>query len=187
MSRIDLKCSVKANSRVTERRKYHSMVAAQMEPKSRLRDLLGPTWWQGLDTSFILRRSVCRRNRVIERLSCFLIRPSEYIYLKNFYFSWKSMRVLAKKKLQVLLSSVCVLSGSVTSDSFDPMDCSPPGSSVSGIIQLENCISFILITELPTTFCTSVSYYSRLNDNVPYSGIEKQVYKYAYIFSRGIL
>ena len=60
-------------------------------------------------------------------------------------------------------------------------------SRIEGELE-ENCISFILITEeLPTAFCTSVSYYSRLNDSVSYAGIEKQVYKYAYIFSREIL
>ena len=35
----------------------------------------------------------------------------------------------------MLSKDLVVLSGSVVSDSFDPMDCSPPGSSVHGILQ----------------------------------------------------
>ena len=33
------------------------------------------------------------------------------------------------------VTPACLLSGSVVSDSSDPMDCSPPGSSIHGILQ----------------------------------------------------
>lgn len=36
-------------------------------------------------------------------------------------------------------------------------------------------------------FCTSAFYYSRLNHNVPYIGVAKQVYNSAYLISKRAL
>ena len=47
--------------------------------------------------------------------------------------NWTSIR--AGLKLTLFMPCVCFLCPSVVSDSYDPMDCSPPGSSVHGIFQ----------------------------------------------------
>ena len=52
----------------------------------------------------------------------------------------------------------CMLSYSVVSDSYDPMDCSPPGSSVHGIFQAR-------ILEWVAIFSSGV-------EDLPNSGIE---------------